>query len=157
MPNDCFVNGLDFRALSEQERISRLEVMVQKLSELVCMLLEANEKNSSDISVNPAVYRQCDGEVLLRNKFNEYRALFDNWFSVQNGDLILTRWDNDRRTGFMGLGTDGSFFVIKNDLNLGERILFKSSIDGILIRDQNQRLGSVSVNSNGFLVFNPVF
>ena len=146
---------LKFGGLTFQERLSRLEEILTCLMEEIALLKRMSYENTVVLQQQGTEFRGCDGELLLRNRFNEYRALLDEWFVALQTEMRFVGFDpsSQLRIGEFGMDLDGKFFAFRNDVNSGERLILLASENGFWIRDQNGNWGKLIRRPDDVLVF----
>ena len=145
--------GLEFRALTFQERISRLEAVLDCLArelELLKQLAGYAGAVAQDVATE---FRACDGEVLIKNRVGDYRALLDEWFTVIQGEARIVHYRDQTRLGEFGMDDDGKFYALKHSDTQGEQLVLLASDGGLWIRDQNGAWGKVVRSANNQLIF----
>lgn len=146
---------IDFRALTIQERISRLEQAVECLSREIALLKQMAGYGATVAQDVATEFRACDGEVLVHNKQRDYRMLLDEWFAVLQTSSKLVAFEDQTRLGEFGIDRNGQFFAFKNDLTNGEIMVLLATENGTWIRDQNGVWGKIVRNADGSLHFLP--
>lgn len=149
---------LQFRSLSFQERLSRLEEELERLKRETQETIMVTQNITATLVEGKGIkFRDCDGSVVLFREDGTEVALFTDKTAVVSGSLILTAYDpvTGDRIGQFGIDQAGQFFVTQF-IPDGELLTLVCDKDGLLIRDQNGNLGRLEVDTNGFVKFIPV-
>jgi len=144
---------MKFEVLSLEERISRLEALVQDTRDVLTKDIFIQAININDEIGTLLGKRECDGAPLVKKEGNEV-GLFDDELSILKGTLVISQYDSvGNKRWSLGIDKTGQFFVYRVDIGL----IFVADDDGLLIRDQNGNLGKVEVEaSTGYLKFIPI-
>lgn len=143
---------MEFRALSFEERIARLEQLIELLKREIEALkydLAYDQQNRAEVGK----FRGCDGALILMDELQqELRILNAKRVVSREAPLISLIASNGERKATFGLDSEGSFYHIKTDPS-GEKLCFLINRNGFAFRDQNGRLGKVEVDTSNYLKF----
>lgn len=143
---------ISFRALSFEERIARLEQLLELLKGEVEALkydLAYDQQNRAEVGK----FRGCDDALILLDGLQqELRILSTRRVVSREAPLVSLIASTGERKATFGLDSEGSFFHIKADAN-GEKLCFLINRNGFAFRDQNGRLGKVEVDGSNYLKF----
>jgi len=116
-------------ALTYEERISRLEMLVDQLGQSV---LKVTGATSGVVNFPVGTFRSCDGGLMLQDRNSEKVMLLTSDFAGYLPGSAVSAFDEDTgaRVGTMGFKSDGTF-VVQVCNSAGEHYVLQIASDSV--------------------------